>query len=91
MALDRLSWTPPAVRAERRPAGTSYKYRIFSSGSRRGQTPVKMVAGPELITQLRPIIEDLKHHGKQTSTTINIIGVAQQAVRLQRLLDEWTE
>jgi len=69
---------------ERRRYGTSYQYRIFRIGGRK-------IGIEEIRTKLGPLIEGLIAEGKKNMATMSPGTVAMLAVRLERLLDEWTK
>lgn len=66
---------------ETKPAGTSYKFRIF-----RQHDPVSII---ELVEELSPIIEDLKNLGKRDRARYSPAQITEAAGRLQKLLDKW--
>lgn len=68
-------------RLETKPAGTSYKFRLFSEH--------EAVSFVEIVEELSPIIEDLKNLGGRDRARYSPLQIAGAAVRLEKLLEKW--
>jgi len=71
------------TKAEKKKVGKEFHYRIFKLE--------RSISLDELIEKLTPIIKALDAEGRKTSVTTIPGEVRNQAIRLKKLLDEWTE